>query len=185
MYLIVGLGNPEEQYSNTRHNMGFDTINELSKRYNIKLEKNKFDGLYEKTKIEEKDVILLKPQTYMNLSGNSIKQMIDFYKIEPKDLIVIYDDMDIEKGVIKLRKKGEPGSHNGMKSIVNRIQTTEFPRIRIGIGKPMYLLDKINYVIGPIPKSEREILDEGIRKAADAVIDILINGMDYAMNKYN
>ena len=121
----------------------------------------------------------------MNLSGNSIKQMIDFYKIEPKDLIVIYDDMDIEKGVIKLRKKGGPGSHNGMKSIVNRIQTTEFPRIRIGIGKPMYLLDKINYVIGPIPKSEREILDEGIRKAADAVIDILINGMDYAMNKYN
>ena len=121
----------------------------------------------------------------MNLSGNSIKQVMDFYKIEPEKLIVIYDDMDIEKGVIKLRKKGGPGSHNGMKSIINNIQTTEFPRIRIGIGKPEYLLDKINYVIGPIPKSEREILDKGIKKAVDAIEDILLNGMDYAMNKYN
>ncbi len=185
MYLIVGLGNPEEQYSNTRHNMGFDTINELAKRHSLKIEKSKFQGLYEKAKIEEKDVILLKPQTYMNLSGNSIKQVMDFYKIEAKKLIVIYDDMDIEKGVIKLRKKGGPGSHNGMKSIINNIQTTEFPRIRIGIGKPEYLLDKINYVIGPIPKSEREILDKGIKKATDAIEDILLNGMDYAMNKYN
>ena len=122
MYLIVGLGNPEEQYANTRHNMGFDTINEIAKRYNIEVKKNNFDGIYEKTKIEEKDVILLKPQTYMNLSGKSIKKVVDFYKVPLENTIVIYDDMDIDKGIIKIRKKGGPGSHNGMKSIVNELQ---------------------------------------------------------------
>ena len=185
MYLIVGLGNPEEQYANTRHNMGFDTINEIAKRYNIEVKKSNFDGIYEKAKIEKKKVILLKPQTYMNLSGKSIKKVVDFYKVPLENIIVIYDDMDIDKGIIKIRKKGGPGSHNGMKSIVNELQSTDFPRIRIGIGKPEFLPDKINYVIGPIFTDERKILDEGIKKAADAVIEILKNGIDTAMNKFN
>ena len=185
MYLIVGLGNPEEEYDKTRHNMRFHAINKLAKQYQIEITKKKFKGLYGTGEIENQKVILLKPQTYMNLSGESIQEVANYYHIPVENILVIYDDMDIDIGKVKIRKKGGAGSHNGMKSIVNRIQTTEFPRIRIGIGKPMYLLDKINYVIGPIPKSEREILDEGIRKAADAVIDILINGMDYAMNKYN
>ena len=186
MFLIVGLGNPENQYSNTRHNMGFDTINQIAKTYNLKVEKNNFEGLYEKAKIEGEDIILLKPQTFMNLSGKSIKKVADFYKISSENIIVIYDDMDIEKGIIKLRKKGGPGSHNGMKSIINELQTEDFPRIRIGIGKPDYIYDKINYVIGSIiSKEEREILDEGIKKAAQAAIDIILKGIDNAMNKYN
>ena len=121
----------------------------------------------------------------MNLSGKSIKKVVDFYKVPLENTIVIYDDMDIDKGIIKIRKKGGPGSHNGMKSIVNELQSTDFPRIRIGIGKPEFLPDKINYVIGPIFTDERKILDEGIKKAADAVIEILKNGIDTAMNKFN
>lgn len=185
MYLIVGLGNPEEEYGKTRHNMGFDTINKIAEKYDIKLNKNKFHGIYENTILENKKVILLKPQTYMNLSGKSIKKVVDFYKVPLENTIVIYDDMDIDKGIIKIRKKGGPGSHNGMKSIVNELQSTDFPRIRIGIGKPEFLPDKINYVIGPIFTDERKILDEGIKKAADAVIEILKNGIDTAMNKFN
>lgn len=185
MYLIVGLGNPEEEYGKTRHNMGFDTINKIAEKYGIKLNKNKFHGIYENTILENKKVILLKPQTYMNLSGKSIKKVVDFYKVPLENTIVIYDDMDIDKGIIKIRKKGGPGSHNGMKSIVNELQSTDFPRIRIGIGKPEFLPDKINYVIGPIFTDERKILDEGIKKAADAVIEILKNGIDTAMNKFN
>lgn len=106
MYLIVGLGNPENKYANTRHNMGFDTINEFANRNDIKITKTKFNALYEKTKFQNEDVILLKPQTYMNLSGESIKEAVDFYKIELNKIVVIYDDMDIEKGIIKVRKKG-------------------------------------------------------------------------------
>lgn len=165
MYLIVGLGNPEEEYSNTRHNMGFDTINILSKKYGIEVNKKKFQGLYGKGIIENQKVILLKPQTYMNLSGDSLIEVMDYYDIEPKDLIIVYDDMDIEKGNVKIRKKGGAGSHNGMKSIVENLQTTEFTRIRIGIGKPEHSQDKINYVIGKIPKEEQEILKQGTEKA--------------------
>lgn len=114
MYLIVGLGNPEEEYSNTRHNMGFDTVNKIAKEYNIEINKNKFKGLYGTGMIENEKVILLKPQTYMNLSGDSIIEAIKFYKIDISKIIVIYDDMDVKPGKIKIRKKGGPGSHNGM-----------------------------------------------------------------------
>ena len=136
MFLIVGLGNPEEEYSNTRHNMGFDTINKLANEYNIKINKNKFKGLCGSGIIENEKVILLKPQTYMNLSGESIKEAMAFYKIKSENIIVIYDDIDIEPGIIKIRKKGGPGGHNGMKSVISEIDTQNFPRIRIGIGKP-------------------------------------------------
>lgn len=185
MYLIVGLGNPEEDYSNTRHNMGFDTINEISKRYNINITKRKFKGLYEICNIEGKKVILLKPQTFMNLSGESIKEIVEYYNISIENIIVIYDDMDIEKGSIKIRKKGGPGSHNGMKSIVENLGSKDFTRIRIGIGKPENEFDKINYVIGHVGKEEMEILKEGVKKAADAVIEILKSDVDTAMNKFN
>ena len=185
MFLIVGLGNPEEDYSHTRHNMGFDTINILADKYGLKVSKKKFQGLYEIAEIEGKKVILLKPQTYMNLSGKSIKEVMDFYKILPEDILVIYDDMDIEKGVIKIRKKGGPGSHNGMKSIVNELQTEDFPRIRVGVGKPDNDFNKIDYVIGFVPKEEREILAKGTEKAAEAVVEILKNGVEKAMNKFN
>lgn len=185
MYLIIGLGNPEEEYSKTRHNMGFNTINKIAKKYNIEINKNKFQGLYENAIIEGKKVILVKPQTYMNLSGNCVKEIADFYKVSPKEILVIYDDMDIEPGKIKIRKKGSSGGHNGMKSIIQMIGTEEFPRIRIGIGRPKHNGDEINYVIGAIPEEEKTKLNEGVEKAKDAVIEILKNGIDSAMNKLN
>ena len=158
MFLIAGLGNPEEDYSNTRHNMGFDTINKLAKQYKIEVNKNKFKGLYGIGNIENQKVVLLKPQTFMNLSGESIKEAIDFYKIQKENIIIIYDDMDVKPGTIK---------------------------IRIGIGKPENKSDMIKYVIGNVSESDKKILDEATTIAKDAVIEILENGVDKAMNKYN
>ena len=185
MYLIVGLGNPEEEYSGTRHNMGFDTINKISEKYNIKVAKSKFNGLYEKSKIEGEEVILLKPQTYMNLSGVCVREFANFYKIPASNILVIYDDMDIEVAEIKIRKKGNSGSHNGMKSIVENLGTIEFPRIRVGIGLPLENEDRIKFVIGKLSNKTREELSQGTTKAKDAVIEILKNGIDTAMNKFN
>ncbi len=185
MYLIVGLGNPEEEYGETRHNMGFNAINKIAEQYNIKINKNKFQGIYEIANIENHKTILLKPQTYMNLSGNSVKEIVDFYKIEKEKIIIIYDDMDIEPGKIKIRKKGSAGGHNGMKSIIQMLGTDEFARIRIGIGRPNNKGNDINYVIGKIPKEEITKLEEGIEKAKEATIEILKNNIDTAMNKFN
>ena len=185
MYLIVGLGNPENEYSNTRHNMGFDTINEIAQKNNIEVNKNKFKGLYGTGIIEKQKVILLKPQTYMNLSGESIREISNFYNITPKETIIIYDEIDIEKGNIKIRKKGGPGSHNGMKSVIENLKTTEFGRIRVGIGQPEFKSDMINYVIGKVPEEEQKILQQGVKKAAEAIEEIIKNGIDIAMNKFN
>ena len=185
MYLIVGLGNPEEEYSNTRDNMGFNTINKLAKQYNIEINKSKFKSLYGNGIIEKEKVILLKPQTYMNLSGTAIKEVMDFYKINKEELIIIYDDIDIEPGIIKIRKKGGPGTHNGMKSVVNEIKTQDFTRVRVGIGMPSNKSDLINYVIGKISKDDIEKLEDGTTKAKDALIEIIKNGVDTAMNKFN
>lgn len=185
MYLIVGLGNPENEYAHTRHNMGFDTINQIAKNNNIQITKNKFKGLCESTIIQNQKVILLKPQTYMNLSGESVKEVAEFYNLKPEEIIVIYDDIDIEKGHIKIRKKGGAGSHNGMKSVVEELQSTDFARIRVGIGQPELKSDMINYVIGKVSQEEQEILQQGVEKAAKAVEEILKNGIDIAMNKFN
>ena len=185
MYLIIGLGNPEEEYSKTRHNMGFNAINKIAEQYGLKINKNKFQGLYESAIIEGQKVILIKPQTYMNLSGECIKQFVDFYKIPNEDILVIYDDMDIEPGKIKIRKKGGPGGHNGMKSIIKMLGTEELSRIRVGIGRPEHNGDEINYVIGAIPEEEIPKLNEGVENAKEAVIEVLKNGIDSAMNKLN
>ena len=165
--------------------MGFDTINELAKNNNINITKTKFKALYETGIIQNEKVILLKPQTYMNLSGEAIKEARDFYNVKPEEIIVIYDDIDIEKGKIKLRKKGGPGSHNGMKSVVQELSTTDFIRIRVGIGQPEFKSDMINYVIGKVPEEEQKILQQGTKKAAEAIEEILKNGIDIAMNKFN
>lgn len=185
MKLIVGLGNPEEEYSKTRHNMGFNVINKLQEKYGIEVNKKKFDGLLGDGIIEGEKVLLLKPQTYMNLSGKSIIQVVNFYKIPIEDIIVIYDDIDIEPGLIRIRKKGSSGSHNGMKSVVAELSSEDFPRVRVGIGKPKYNNDMINYVIGAIPNEELEKLEEGTTKASEAIVEILKNGIDIAMNKFN
>ena len=185
MYIIVGLGNPEPEYSNTRHNMGFDTINKIAKKYNIEFSKTNFKGIYGTGIIEGEKVILLKPQTYMNLSGESVKEIIDFYKLNTDNVIIIYDDIDIEPGIIKLRKTGGPGTHNGMKSVIKEIGTEKFPRVRVGIGKPEHKGDLINYVIGKIPEEDKKILEKSTDVAKDAVIEIIKNGMDKAMNLFN
>lgn len=185
MHLIVGLGNPEKDYSNTRHNMGFNTINKLAKQYEIEVTKSKFKGLYGSGIIEGEKVILLKPQTFMNLSGESIKEILQFYKIEIEQLIVIYDDIDINPGMIKLRKTGGPGTHNGMKSVVHELNTQNFKRIRVGIGMPKDKEDLIEYVIGAIPEEDKAELDKGTELAKEAVIEIIKNGIDIAMNKFN
>ena len=185
MYLVVGLGNPEGEYSNSRHNMGFDTINKIAEKLDVKISREKYKGLYGETTINNEKVILLKPQTYMNLSGDSIIQFKNFYKIPDENIIIIYDDMDIEKGNIKIRKQGGPGSHNGMKSVIDVLNTDVFPRIRIGIGRPMFKEMTIAYVLEKISKEERKILDKAIDKAADATIDIIEKGIDKTMNMYN
>lgn len=185
MYIIVGLGNPEEDYSQTRHNMGFNVINKIAKQYEIEVTKKKFKGLYGTGTIEGEKVILVKPQTYMNLSGESIREILQFYKIEREQLIVIYDDIDIEPGMIKIRKAGGPGTHNGMKSVVHELNTQNFKRIRVGIGMPKEKENLIEYVIGGIPEEDKEKLDKGTELAKEAVIEIIKNGIDKAMNQFN
>ena len=185
MYLIVGLGNPEPEYSKTRHNMGFDVINKLAKQYNINLNKNNFNAIYQTAVIEGEKVILVKPQTYMNCSGESVKQFVDFYKIPIQNVIVIYDDMDTDMESVRIRAKGGAGSHNGMKSLVYELHSENFPRIRVGIGKPQNEFDRINYVIGKIKDEEYERLQIGVDRAVAAITCVLKEGIDNTMNKYN
>lgn len=185
MYLVVGLGNPENDYSKTRHNMGFNTVNKIAKEYNIEITKKGFKGLYGSGIIEGEKVILLKPQTYMNLSGESLREIMNFYKITSNELIVIYDDIDIEPGYIRIRKSGSSGTHNGMKSVIECIGTEDFVRVRVGIGKPSGAEDMIHYVIGAIPEEDIELLDEGTTLAKEAVIEIIKNNVDIVMNNYN
>lgn len=158
MYLIVGLGNPEKEYANTRHNMGFNVINKIANEYKIEVMENKFDGLFWMGQIEGEKVILLKPQTFMNDSGKSVIKAKNFYKIPEENVLVIYDDIDLEPTKIRIRKKGSPGTHNGMKSVTECLGTQNFPRVRIGIGSPEHKGDLINYVIGKISKEEADKL---------------------------
>lgn len=185
MYLIVGLGNPESDYSKTRHNMGFNVINKIAEEYDINVSQKKFDGLIGNGIIEGNKVILLKPQTYMNDSGLSVVQVMNFYKLSIEDIIVIYDDIDTIPGTIRVRKSGSAGSHKGMISIVENIKSEDFIRVRVGIGRPQDTRDMIEYVIGAIPDEEVKVLDEGTNIAKDAVIEILKSNIDMAMNKYN
>lgn len=185
MYLIVGLGNPESEYERTRHNIGFCVINKIAKEFGIDITKTKFNALYGTGIINGQKVILVKPQTYMNLSGSAVVDFMDFYKLDLENLVVIYDDVDVEIGSIRIRKKGSSGSHNGMKSIVNMLQSEEFTRIRVGIGKPEHSHDMINYVIGKINDEEQEKLEPGIDMAKQATIELINNGVDIAMNKFN
>ena len=185
MYIIVGLGNPEEDYAKTRHNMGFNVINKIAKQYEIEVTKKKFQGLYGIGNIEGEKVILLKPQTFMNLSGKSVQEILNFYKLEPTQLIVIYDDIDVEPGVIRLRKSGGAGTHNGMKSVIHELNVQNFKRVRVVIGMPEKKEDLIEYVIGAISDEDKEKLEKGIELAKEAVIEILKNGIDIAMNKFN
>ena len=185
MYIIIGLGNPEPEYSNTRHNMGFDVINKLANESDISLNRTKFNAIYGTGIIENEKVILIKPQTFMNNSGESVKDFIDFYKEPLEKVMVIYDDMDTDIGTIRIRAKGGPGSHNGMKSMVNCLNSENFSRIRVGIGRPSGEYDRIDYVIGQISEEEKKVLEQGQDEAVQAIKFWIKNGIDNTMNKYN
>lgn len=185
MYIIIGLGNPEPEYSNTRHNMGFDVINKLAKENDISLNRTKFNAIYGTGIIEGEKVILIKPQTFMNNSGESVIEFVNFYKEPLENVIVIYDDMDTDIGTIRIRAKGGPGSHNGMKSMVSCLNSENFSRIRVGIGRPSGEYDRIDYVIGQIDEEEKKILEQGQNEAVEAIKYWIKNGIDNTMNKYN
>lgn len=186
MYIIVGLGNPGSRYAHTRHNVGFDTIDILADRYGIAVDNKKFKALWGKGVIEGQRVVLAKPQTYMNLSGESVRQLIDFYKIdETEELIVIYDDISLEPGQLRIRGKGSAGGHNGIKSIIAHLGGQDFKRIKVGVGEKPPGFDLADYVLSRFSKTERECVEEALRRAAQAAAAIMTDGMDAAMNQYN
>ena len=185
MFIIVGLGNPENEYKGTRHNIGFEAINKLAYDHNIQVNKSKHKGLIGAGVIAGKKVLLLKPQTYMNLSGESVKAVLDFYKLTPADLIVIYDDISLNLGEIRIREQGSAGGQKGMKDIIAKLKTDTFTRIRIGIDPKPAGWDLADYVLSGFKKEEYETMIEGVTKAGDAVIKILKEGTKPAMNKYN
>lgn len=184
MKIIAGLGNPGKEYENTKHNVGFLTIDILAEKYDIKVNKIKFKGLVGEGVIGTEKVILVKPQTYMNLSGQCIREIVAFYKLDMEDLVVIYDDIDLPMGNLRIRKKGSAGTHNGMRSIIYDLQDDGFPRVRVGIGGERKG-DLANYVISGFSGDDRKLIEEAIVKAADAVTCLVEDGIDRAMVDYN
>lgn len=186
MYLIAGLGNPGKEYDMTRHNIGFEVIDYIAKRQSVKVKKLKFKGLYQKTEICGEDVVLLKPQTYMNLSGECIRDFSAFYKIPPEKIIIINDDVYLDEGRIRIRQNGSAGGHNGLKSIIYQLNSDNFIRIRIGVGKKQAEEEDLaDFVLSRFTKSQIPILEKAIINAADAVSEIVKNGTESAMNKFN
>lgn len=183
MFLIVGLGNPGKEYAGTRHNIGFEAVDYIADKYNIELNRIKFRGIFGEGIINGKKAILLKPTTYMNLSGESIREVVNFYKISNEDIIVIYDDISLEVGRLRIREKGSHGGHNGIRSIISNLSTDVFPRVKIGVGGPKG--DLVSHVLGKFSKDEIDILRESIIATSDAIVTILSKDTKEAMNKFN
>ncbi len=185
MFIIVGLGNPGDKYSTTKHNIGFITAEYLAKQNDIMINKKKCKALYGEGTIAGEKVVIAKPQTYMNLSGESVIELLNWYKAPISNLIVIYDDIDIDVGKIRIRPKGSSGTHNGMKSIIYLSKSDDFPRVRVGIGKPPEKMDLANYVLSKFSEQEKPLTRESIEKASMAIEEIIRNGINASMNKYN
>lgn len=186
MYIIAGLGNPDRKYQNTRHNIGFEVIDAIAGKNQITVDERKHKALIGKGYVGGRKVVLVKPQTYMNLSGESIRQVIDFYKVDEKsELIVISDDVSLEPGQIRIRKKGSAGGHNGLKNIILHLGHDEFCRVKMGVGEKPAGYDLADYVLGHFSDKEREIMDESITRAAEAVEVMIAEGPDAAMNQFN
>ena len=186
MFIIAGLGNPTREYEGTRHNVGFDVIDRLAARYNIDVDVKKHRALIGKGMIAGQKVILAKPQTYMNLSGESIRELVDYYKVdEETDLIVIYDDISLDVGQLRIRKKGSAGGHNGLKNIIKMLGHDTFIRVRMGVGEKPKNFDLADYVLGHFPAEERSIMDEAAKTAAEAIRMIITENADAAMNHFN
>jgi PTH1 family peptidyl-tRNA hydrolase len=185
MYLVVGLGNPGTEYENTRHNLGFKVIEELARRLSIISLKFKSQSLIAENKIKGHKVIIAEPQTYMNNSGPAVRGLMEWFKIKPENLILIYDDVDLEVGQLRIREKGGAGGHHGVESVIESVGTTHFTRVRIGVGREDLTGDVSDYVLKAIPSSQREKIDEAVVLAADAVESIVGEGLDRAMNRFN
>lgn len=183
MILIVGLGNPGKQYEQTRHNIGFDVIDYMANKYNIDVNRKKFKGICGEGFIENKKVILLKPLTYMNLSGESIRELANFYKLEDDEIIVVYDDISLDIGRLRIREKGSAGGHNGIKSIIQNLGGDKFPRVKVGVGQPKDNL--VNHVLGKFSKEDREHIEKVIPVVSDAIVEIVKNDAKESMNKFN
>ena len=186
MYIIAGLGNQTKEYEGTRHNVGFDVIDRLSERYNIDVTTEKHRALIGKGMIAGQKVILVKPQTYMNLSGESIRSVIDYYKVDPEtELLVIYDDISLGVGQLRIRAKGSAGGHNGIKSIIARCGTQNFMRIKVGVGEKPAGWGLADHVLGRFSPEDREKFDDAVKEAVDAVTLMVQDRIDEAMNRYN
>ena len=185
MYIIVGLGNPGREYAATRHNIGFDTITRICDEYRISLDIKKHKALCGKGVIGGHKVLVAQPQTFMNLSGESVRQLVDFYKISPEELIIIYDDISLDVGKLRVRPKGSAGGHNGIKSIIKHLGTEEFARIKIGVGNKPAGWDLADYVLGRFKNDEQPALRDILGDACDACSMIMDQGIEAAMNEYN
>lgn len=186
MYLVAGLGNPGKQYEMTRHNIGFQAIDYIADKLGVKVKKLKFKSLYGECNIDGEKVLLVKPLTFMNRSGESIAEFVKFYKIPTENVIIISDDISLDVGRIRVRPKGRDGGHNGLKSIIYLLNSDEFARVRIGVGKPENPKhDLVDFVLGRFTKDEVPVLEESIKRADGAVCEIIKNGTDSAMSKYN
>ncbi|MDD6400511.1 MAG: aminoacyl-tRNA hydrolase [Lachnospiraceae bacterium] len=185
MKIIIGLGNPTEKYQGTRHNVGFSAIYNISDKFDIKVDTKKHKALIGKGIIGGEKVILAMPMTYMNLSGESVRELVDYYKCDPDDIIVIYDDISLDVGKLRIRTKGSAGGHNGIKNIIAHLGTQEFTRIKIGVGEKPKQMDLADYVLGRFSEAERPVIREGVDRACKAVEMIISNGPDKAMNEFN
>ena len=185
MYVVVGLGNPGKQYEKTRHNVGFDVIDILAKEYCISVSKIKHKALIGEGRVKNEKVLLVKPQTYMNLSGETLIDIYNYYKVDMENIIVIYDDIDLDVGKIRIRKKGSGGTHNGMRSIIKCLGDNNFPRVRVGVSKPKPGQDLADFVLSRFRKEENDDIELGLEKAAKSVDVMIRDNIDLAMNKYN
>lgn len=185
MYVIAGLGNPGSEYENTRHNVGFRVIDELSERLHAEVGERKFFALCGRASLGAERILLMKPQTYMNRSGESIRAAADFYKVEAGHIIVISDDIDLEEGRLRIRLRGSAGGHNGLKSVIAHLGTSEFPRIRVGVGGKPEGWDLADYVLGRIRGGEAKLVEEGCGRAAEAACLMAAGESERAMNLYN
>ena len=186
MFLIVGLGNPEKKYEKTRHNIGFDAVISYAKKHSVELNKNKFKAFYGEGNVKGEKIYIALPQTYMNLSGDSVSEFASFYKIPAENIIVIHDDISLEPGRLRIRAKGSAGGHNGLKSIISRIGSENFPRLKIGVGAPKHEdYNLADFVLGKFTDDEIKILRPVVENVCDAIDCIITQGIDRAMNKYN
>ena len=185
-WLIVGLGNPGKEYVNTRHNCGFRALDILADKLGCKIDKGKFQGLYGQTTYQGKKLLLLKPQTYMNLSGNSVLPLSAYFNIPPQRIIVLFDDISLAPGRLRVRKDGSAGGHNGIKSIISQLGSQDFPRVKIGVGaKPVAEQDLADWVLSSFSASEEKLLKSALENAADAALCIIEKGISEAANRYN